>query len=121
VKKVEQRLADEVKIRSAVPPEQFDDKGSIKKYTREELKELKGPDPRVPGYKADRDSIEKGRTVMVQVARRVLVPAGKGKGKERDLDAELEKEAALTRDTPSEKDDKPLVSLILVGPEPPVK
>jgi hypothetical protein len=30
-------LADDVKIRTIVPPEEFDDKGNVKKYTREEL------------------------------------------------------------------------------------
>jgi hypothetical protein len=101
-KDVELRLADEARVRTLAPPEQFDDKGNVKKWTREELKELKGPDPRVPGYKADRDSIEKGRTVLVQLARAPQEPAKKGKDKKPAKDKEA---------------DKPLVSVVLVGAE----
>jgi hypothetical protein len=110
---VELRLAEDVKVRSVLPPEQFDDKGNVKKYTKEELKELKGPDPRLPGYKADRDSIEKGRAVLVRVARRAVAPAKKVKGQAKDKEAPADKEWAA--------DNKPLVTLVLVGPEPVAK
>src|SRR5215470_4755 len=50
---VELQAIDDVVVRTARPREQVDDKGKVKRLTRAELKELKGPDPKLPGYKAE--------------------------------------------------------------------
>jgi hypothetical protein len=68
-------LADEVKVRSARPGPAFDDKGNIKHYTREELKELKGSDPRLPGFHAALSDLQAGQVVLLKVARPTSIDA----------------------------------------------
>jgi hypothetical protein len=113
--KLELHLAEDVKVRTVNPPEAFDDKGNIKRYTPKELKELKG-DPKLPGYKADRDSIEVGCTVLVQVGRKAVPPpARKKKGKAKDKAEEAE--STLTKEKPADSN-KLLALLVVVGAEP---
>jgi hypothetical protein len=62
---------DAGKVRTMSPPEQFDDKGEIKKPTREELRKLKGDTPaekKLPGYKAEFTALEVNDTVQVGIA-----------------------------------------------------
>ena len=56
-----------MKVRLAQPPEAFDDKGNIKKYTAKELKELKGPD-NLPGYTGTLDDVKTNQLVLVSLA-----------------------------------------------------
>ena len=64
---VDVELIDEAKIRLASPPAKFDDKGNIKAYTAEELKELKGTgeDAKLPGFAGERDGLRNGQMVLV--------------------------------------------------------
>src|SRR5713226_9614989 len=55
-------------IRTEVLAEQYDDKGKPKKFTKEELKELKG-DPKLPGYKAEFSDLKQGEMVKVVFAK----------------------------------------------------
>ncbi len=66
-------LADDVKVRVASPPAAFDDKGNVKAYTPQELKDLKGTgeDAKLPGYTAERDSIRNGQMVMITTGYKV--------------------------------------------------
>src|SRR5262249_37754586 len=57
-----------VKVRTMILPEQFDEKGNIKKYTKEELKELKGKDKDLPGYESSLEKLEAGQVVTVTLA-----------------------------------------------------
>jgi hypothetical protein len=68
-KDVEVLPADDLKVRTLNPPLQYDDKGYPKKYTKEELKELKG-DSKLPGYNADLDSVQQGQVVVAYLARK---------------------------------------------------
>jgi hypothetical protein len=63
-----------VLVRTAQPREEFDEKGRLRKFTREELKELKGPDPKVPGYKAEFSDLSAGQIVQVSLGK----PKGAG-------------------------------------------
>jgi hypothetical protein len=72
-------------IRTEVLAEQYDDKGKPKKFTKEELKELKG-DPKLPGYKAEYGDVKQGEIVKVVFAK--------------------PKEADKKDDTDKKKDDK---------------
>src|SRR5205823_4887635 len=66
---VEVQAADDVKVRLSQPPPAYDDKGHFRTRTAQELKELKGPDPTLPGYAADWDDLKDGQTVTVRLAR----------------------------------------------------
>jgi hypothetical protein len=66
------QAAEEVNVRVAQPPPVFDDKGKPRKYTAAELKELRGPNPKIPGYAAAYADLKEGQIVRVLVARKKL-------------------------------------------------
>lgn len=90
---VELSATDDVVVRTARPRESFDDKGKIKKFTRAELKELKGPDPKQPGYKAEFSDVQTDQIVQVTLVRKKGAPMKvtprprPKKGKDNDADA----------------------------------
>jgi hypothetical protein len=63
--KVDFQLDSNVKVRVKDLPEAFDEKGNIKKYTKEELAELKGKDKNLPGYESSIDSLKPGQILQV--------------------------------------------------------
>jgi hypothetical protein len=56
-----------VKVRIKELPEQFDDKGNIKRYTAAELAALKGKDRNLIGYESSVESLQPGQVVMVSL------------------------------------------------------
>jgi hypothetical protein len=95
-KDVELQTADEVKVRQASPPESFDDKGKLKKYTAKELKELKGPDPKLPGYNGEFSDLREGQYVTVTLVKKKDAPSRlpprkpiKDAKQAKDVDADL--------------------------------
>lgn len=94
-------------VRMKNPPLVFDEKGKPKKYTQKELKELKGDDPKLPGYQADFDSIRMGQIVQVVLTKKKPEkPVGKAKPVKKE-DAEFLNE------------ERPLVKMVLIVAEPP--
>jgi hypothetical protein len=71
------QAAPDMVIRSLKPPQVFDDKGNLKTYTPEELRKLKGANPKLPGYDAELTNLEPGMLVQVTLGARarVRVPA----------------------------------------------
>jgi hypothetical protein len=67
---LEVTVDDDVKVRSLKVPPQFDDKGKPRKPTTEELKALKGPDRKLPGYTLDYADLKPGQTVRLSLSRR---------------------------------------------------
>lgn len=61
--------ADPLKIRIELPPPALDEAGKIKKYTKEELKELKGSDEKEWGYTGNPDNLQPGRIVKVYLGK----------------------------------------------------
>jgi hypothetical protein len=57
----------DAKVRLQDPPVQYDEKGNVKKYTQQELKELKG-DSKLPGYNADWDTLKAGQMIKVTLS-----------------------------------------------------
>jgi hypothetical protein len=105
-------LADDVRVRSAQPPQPFDDKGNIRLYTPQEWKDLRGTEG-LPGYRAERSDLQPGQHVLVRVAVRrkpapPTPPASPG-------------ESASVKTSPpppppaDEKDSKPVVVLIVIA------
>jgi hypothetical protein len=86
-KDVEWQATDDAKVRRREPPPQFDDKGRVKRYTKKELKELKGDD-KLPGYPAEFSDIKQDQIVEVTLVRKkdaARTPVKKGK----DADPEV--------------------------------
>lgn len=61
---------DDVKVRTKSPPVAYDDKGNKKKYTAKDLKELKGNDPKLPGYSAEFNDLKQNQVVEVSLVRK---------------------------------------------------
>ena len=94
---VELTVQDEAVVRTAQPKPSFDDKGKVKRLTKAELKELKGPDPKLPGYAADFADVATGQIIQASLLKKKLTgaaakaaarPKVKAKGKGKDDDAE---------------------------------
>jgi hypothetical protein len=63
--KVDFQVDEAVKVRVKDLPEQFDDKGNVKRYTKEEIAQFKGKDKNLPGYESSLDAIKPGQIVQV--------------------------------------------------------
>jgi hypothetical protein len=66
---VEVQATDDLVVRMAQPKQDFDEKGRIKKYTKAELKELKG-DSKLPGYKAEFTDVQNEQIIRVTTVRK---------------------------------------------------
>jgi hypothetical protein len=83
-----------VKVRTMVLPEQFDDKGKPRKYTREELNALKGKDRNLVGYESSLEKLEVNQTLTVSLTpvKKSSPPKTAQADKNKDLDKDLDKE-----------------------------
>jgi len=122
-KDVEFFTADETTVRTLNPEPKFDDKGRIAKYTEEELKELKGPDPKAPGYNADFSELRPGVIVQLTLVKKKDVkvvkpdPLNKDKDKEKNKEADKEKEMEMRLEALRES--SPVISQIMILARPP--
>jgi len=83
---------EDMKVRTVLLPEQFDDKGNIKKYTKDELAELKGKDKNLKGYESSQDKLEVGQKVEVHLtAAKKPAAAAADENKDKDVDKDSEK------------------------------
>ncbi|MFO0878245.1 MAG: hypothetical protein U0840_12915 [Gemmataceae bacterium] len=115
-KDIELSATDDVIVRTARPKEEFDEKGKIKRMTKAELKELKGSDPKMPGFKAEFGDVQTDQIVQVTlVMKKPTSPApkpkpAKGKGKGKDADNEAVMDLI--------NDNQPQISMIMIIAEP---
>jgi hypothetical protein len=86
-KRIDMQATDNIKIRILNPPADFDAKGKPRRYTSKELKEMKGPDTKRPGYTADFDSLKPGQIVNLYLPRpKPAKPSPPPKKKSKDDD-----------------------------------
>jgi hypothetical protein len=85
-KEVEWTAADDVKVRMANPPVQFDDRGQPKKYTQKELREMRGEDKLFPAEFSD---LKQDQIVQVTLVRKKGVPPRRPVKKGKDVDPDL--------------------------------
>lgn len=112
---IELQPADELIVRVMNLPPKFDDKGRPRKPTKDEIKELKGTNPKLPGYAADFESLKPDQLVQVSIAKKKDAtvktaprPIAKAKTKEKkDDDAAADPEP-----------ERPLVTMIVILGEP---
>ncbi len=62
--------AEDIKYRLAVPATLFDDKGQPRKPTKKELDEMKGPNPKLPGYTAEMSDVKSNQLVTVYLPKK---------------------------------------------------
>jgi hypothetical protein len=90
---IEFQPGDDMIVRWRNPPTMLDDKGKPRKLTDKEKKDLKGPDPKLPGYTAAQDDLKNDEIVTVYLAK-----------KKKDKDDKTE--------------NKPVVTMIVIELEP---
>ena len=81
-KQVKISVLDEVQVRAKLLPLAFDEKGNQRKLTKEEIKDLKGDDPKLPGYAASYSDLKAGQAVLIYFGR--LKPATSKDGSKSD-------------------------------------
>jgi hypothetical protein len=82
-KEIELQPTDKFEVRWQKPKVEFDDKGNVKEYTKDELKKLKGNDPNKVGYAGVLEDLAEGQYVRVS-----LVPAKKPAASKSSKDSE---------------------------------
>jgi hypothetical protein len=93
-KEVEFDLSPELKVARAKPPMQYDDKGNVKEYTKEELKKMRSAD--MPGYTAAVDDLQAGQTVKLYLGRPKAKKKSPGESDKTDEPAKKASEPDLT-------------------------
>jgi hypothetical protein len=84
--KIELDAPEEMKVRTMVLPVELDEKGKPRKLTEKEKRDLKGPDPTLPGYTGDFDSLKSDQIVEIYLAKQP--PKSKAKDKDADNNTE---------------------------------
>jgi hypothetical protein len=105
---VDLQPADDMKVRILVPPARLDDRGKPIRYTKDELREMRG-DGKLPGYKADVDTIQEGQRVTAVLVRK--------KEKEAPRPAAKDKEKGKDSADEQENDHKPLIRMLIIEAE----
>lgn len=85
-KEVEWTAAEDIKVRMANPPVQFDDRGQPKKYTQKELREMRGEDKLFPAEFSD---LKQDQIVQVTLVRKKGLPPRRPTRKGKDVDPDL--------------------------------
>lgn len=107
------RAAENIRVRTASFPAEYDDKGRLKRPTKEELKELKGPE-NLPGWTAEFESLRAGQYVQVFLARNQANPAPNAKGAKGVLPKapKLDDDASLDQQRPE------VIMIVIVAEAP---
>jgi hypothetical protein len=80
--KIDLDAPQDMKVRTMLLPVEFDEKGKPRKLTEKEKRELKGPDPSLPGYTADLETLKPDQLVEIYLAKQ----GSKSKAKDNDPD-----------------------------------
>jgi hypothetical protein len=75
---------DNVVVRRLNLPFEYDDKGNVKKYTKDELDKLKGKDKSLPGYEAKYEDLQAGQIVRVYMVKPKAKPKDDPKADKND-------------------------------------
>jgi hypothetical protein len=90
---VEFQTREVVKVRTMVLPEQFDEKGNPKKYTKAELAELKGKERSQPGYESSLEKLEAGQAVKLFLTEVAVKKKEAEKGAEKETEKKMQVKA----------------------------
>ena len=85
-KVVEFHTGEQMAVRTLLLPLEYDDKGQPKKYSPEDVKKLKGPDPKMPGYEAKLEDLKTGTNVLITLGPTEASSTGKKDPEKKDPD-----------------------------------
>ena len=83
-KVVEFHTGEQMAVRTLLLPLEYDDKGQPKKYSPEDVKKLKGPDPKMPGYEAKLEDLKTGTNVLITLGPTEASSTGKKDPEKKD-------------------------------------
>jgi hypothetical protein len=112
-KEFDMEALDKVVIRRLQPPAEYDDKGKLKTYSKDELARLRGKDKSLPGYEASFLDLHNGQLVKIYFSR--AKAAKKDKADDKNAKDPDDKDAP-----PAVKDNKAAITTAPVG-LPPVR
>ena len=96
-KNVDLQAADDLVVRQLLPPVEYDEKGKPRKLTEKEKKDLKGPNPKLPGYNADFDNLKPDQIIAVTLVKKKGAASTKPKDKSKDKDFLADDERAQVK------------------------
>jgi hypothetical protein len=70
-------VPEAVVVRRLNLPMEYDEKGNVKEYSDKEKKELRGKDPKMPGYAAKWDDVQIGQKVKLYLGKKKAAEKGK--------------------------------------------
>jgi hypothetical protein len=106
------------KVRTASPPESYDEKGNLKKPTKAELQKFKGDTPeekKLVGYKAEFSDVQVGDTVSVTISMLKGGPTKPAKKDKADKKGEADLDKPAKEEKPKAKTGKWIVTKQLLG------
>jgi hypothetical protein len=109
--KIELDAPEDMKVRTMLLALEFDDKGKPRKLTEKEKRERKGPDPTLPGYMADFDSLKPDQTVEVYLAKQPAKSKVTLNRRSQNVAEEKDKDADNTEST------RPKIAMIVIRAE----
>jgi len=112
-RQIEIKTAEAMKVRTMVPPIEYDIKGNLKRWTPKEIAALRGAS-RLPGFPAQFDSVRGGQIVDLYVAKSPQPKRGAAAGKDA-------KKKAADDDESLEEYPRPEVLMIVVVMEAPMR
>jgi hypothetical protein len=116
-KEFDMEAIEKTVVRRSHPPFEYDDKGYVKRQSKEELDRLRGKDKTLPGYEASFLDLQAGQTIKVYLVKN---PAKKVKKENKDADDPDEKPAGKNKkDAGVLSRDLPQVRMILILAEAP--
>jgi hypothetical protein len=113
---VDFQVEENLKVRIKDLPEQFDDKGNIKRYTAQERAELKGKDKNLMGYESSPDALKIGQVVLValRVHKKPKPALSLGTASIPDKDKDKDAEKGIDKDSDAALQHKMQVRLIVI-------
>jgi len=110
----------DLKVRTANLPEVFDEKGNVKKYTKEELDALKGKDKNLPGYESSADKLQVGQTARATLITNKPPRKDDKKAADKKDDADKPADGGDKKNDPKPPDPpKTVVSVLLIVADAP--
>jgi hypothetical protein len=104
-KDVEAEATEDVVVRRAKLPVQYDDKGGVKEYTEKEKKELRGKDPKIPGYAALWADVQTGQQVKLYLKSKKAIDRASKKTLADSVDKTGDKSKTEDKAKAAERDD----------------
>jgi hypothetical protein len=76
-KDVDPQGTEDILVRRSKLPVQYDDRGNVKEYTEKEKKDLRGKDPKVPGFAALWADVQTGQKVKLYLKSKKAIEKAK--------------------------------------------